>query len=184
MFRPALLHFVPGAACAIASIFVESPVKLNCPICSVMLNLDDNFAKKLVRCPKCEQSFVVPAVAPTVAERIQNAPIAPPSDEFELSPSAKEPTLAPESLHPNALKFCPGCGAQWKKGTIECNACHYVPALGAQIKPKAKERFNLLQFDLGSVYWVLFLGALGYGGWYLFTHWNSVAATIRSIFPS
>ena len=39
-------------------------MKLNCPSCQALLNLNDSLAKKLVKCPKCEQKFVVPDVPP------------------------------------------------------------------------------------------------------------------------
>ena len=111
-------------------------MKLNCPVCSVRLELNDSMAKKLVRCPKCKQNFVVPAMAPAETASNPSAPVAPPPDEFELSPSQSEAEPVEGPVDPETLKFCPGCGGPWKKGSRECKSCHYIPEVGAQLKPR------------------------------------------------
>jgi hypothetical protein len=158
-------------------------VKLNCPACSTFLELSDNLAKKLVRCPKCEQSFVVPQIAPPLIAQKPNLTIEQPPDEYELGASQVEAAASNSTADPSTLKFCPGCGGPWKNGALECSKCHYVPALGAQIKPRERDR-RPIRIDFSSIYRVLFVAALGYGGWQLFTHWNSVMSSIRSIFPN
>ena len=76
-----------------------------------------------------------------------------------------------------------GCGAPWKKGAIECKACNFVPALGAHLKPKVKEKRDF-RVNMQNVYLVIFVVAFGTGGYWLFTHWNSVRASINSFFPT
>ena len=161
------------------------PVKLNCPICSALLELNDALAKKLVRCPKCEQSFVVPQVPPPLVAQKPNLKIEQPPDEYDLGVSPVEAAAAvgAGAVDPATLKFCPGCGAPWKKGAIECNKCNFIPALGAHLKPKQKEKRDL-RVNMQNVYLVIFVVAIGTGGYWLFTHWNSVRASINSFFPT
>lgn len=158
-------------------------MKLNCPACSTFLELSDSLAKKLVRCPKCEQSFVVPQVPPPLIAQKPNLAVEQPPDEYELGVSAAEVAASHSTVDPATLQFCPGCGAPWKPGTMECKKCHYMPALGAQIKPRKNDR-RPVRIDLSGIISLLFLAALAYGAWQLFTHWNSVMASIRSIFPN
>ncbi|MEI6234733.1 MAG: hypothetical protein WCT04_16895 [Planctomycetota bacterium] len=156
-------------------------MKLNCPVCSVMLDLDDSLAKKLVRCPKCEQSFVVPNIAPPLVAPKPDMKIETPPDEYELGRTSAE-VAADEApaVDPSKLKFCPGCGAPWKKAALECAKCNYLPALGAQLKPKIKEKRDL-RVNLDAVYFLLFIAAVGFGIYYLVEHWNAVRAQINSL---
>lgn len=157
-------------------------MRLNCPICSELLDLDDKLAKKLIRCPKCEQSFVVPEIAPPLVapKSVVNVPSAP--DEYELSSSPKEADASDAPVNPATLRFCPGCGAPWRKAALECGRCHYVAALGARLKPKEKPKKDL-RVNLQKFYLLIFLAVFGYGGYWLFAHWNSVKASINSFFP-
>ncbi len=156
-------------------------MRLNCLVCSAQLDLNDNLAKKLVRCPKCEQSFVVPEIAPPLIAAKPNLKVAPEPDEYELS-SSKEEDANDAPVDPGTLKFCPGCGAPWKKDARECKKCHFVPALGARLKPKEKPKRDL-RVDLQKFYLLISLAAAGCGIYFLYTHWNSVKESINSIWP-
>jgi len=155
-------------------------VRLNCPACTAVLDLNDGLVKKLVRCPKCQQNFVVPEVAPTLVAPKQDLKIEAPPENYEMGTPEEEPEAPPD---PNALKFCPGCGAPWRKGSGECKKCHYILALGAQVKPKEKRRLNL-KIDTQKFYMVLGAAAVGFGLYMLFTNWHSVKDFINSIWSS
>ena len=154
-------------------------MRLNCPSCTAVLNLSDSLIKKLVRCPKCEQNFVVPEAAePVVAPRAE-IKIAAAPDTYEIGESLPNENVPPPQ-DPALLKFCPGCGAPWKKGARECKKCHYVPELGAQLRPKDRKRFDL-RFESQKVYLVLFVGVVIYGVYMLLSHWQTVKDFINSI---
>lgn len=154
-------------------------MRLNCPACTAVLDLDDGLVKKLVRCPKCQQNFVVPAVAAPVVAPKQDMKIEAPPENYDMGAHAQEEEPEPPP-DPNTLKFCPGCGSPWRKGAGECKKCHYVLALGSQLKPKEKRSFNL-KFDTQKFYVVIFAAALGYGLYMLYTHWATVKQFINSI---
>jgi predicted Zn finger-like uncharacterized protein len=155
-------------------------VRLNCPSCTAVLDLSESLVKKLVRCPKCGQNFVVPAApapvtAPKVVKNVASAP-----DTYEMhTEEAEEPTL-PAPQDPNQLKFCPGCGAAWKKGQRECPKCHYVAALGSKLSPKERKKLNL-NFDAQKLYLFVGVAGVGYGLYMLISHWNQVKQWINSM---
>lgn len=155
-------------------------MRLNCPACSTMLDLNDALVKKLVRCPKCEQSFVVPEIAPPLVAVKADVKQPRVSTEYELGPSADEHLPSDAPADPNSLKFCPGCGAPWKKGATECKKCHFVPALGAQLKPREKSSRGLA-INLQSVYLLIFAVAVIYCGYWVIQNWNWVKSSINSI---
>lgn len=154
-------------------------MRLNCPSCTAVLNLSDSLVKKLVRCPKCEQNFVVPeAPAPIVAPK-QDIKIAAVPDNYEMNAPPPNENV-PKPQNPHELKFCPGCGAPWRKGAPECKKCHYVAALGAQLRPKERKKLNL-SFDSQKLYLAITAGAACYGLYMLLTNWQAVKKFINSI---
>ncbi len=161
-------------------------VRLNCPVCAALLDLNDALIGKLINCPKCAQNFVVPKVAPPLVAAKAQPKTERAGNDYELSASQEEPEAATQPTDPNTLKFCPGCGGPWKKGAQECAKCHYVPSLGAQLKPKFKQQLGL-NYYLQKVYIVFVVVVLGIGAYWLYHNgeslWNSVKSAINSIWP-
>lgn len=80
---------------------------------------------------------------------------------------------AAKDLNPDELQFCPECGAKWKKGSVACDQCYYNAVVGARLRPSGgrKRRMSVLRYlDVTPLLLLGALGALLYGGWYLYDH--------------
>ena len=81
------------------------PSRHTCPACSATLNLRDELTGRKVRCPRCQQPFVVPAAS--VADSLSNSPQ--PVSRIASAPApAQAPAQAPAPAPAQALgRFLP-----------------------------------------------------------------------------
>ncbi len=78
--------------------------------CKSKLEVEDDLAGTLVRCPRCGESLMVPRpAAPSVAAEEE-------SDSYELAPLEPLPSKQPA---------CPSCGTDLPSGAVLCVQCGY-----------------------------------------------------------
>src|SRR5687768_5065961 len=72
------------------------PVRVTCPSCSAQLNVKDELAGRMVKCPKCGNTMTVPAATPDAPPDLTTPPPLPPPEpekspfeELGASPGAK-----------------------------------------------------------------------------------------------
>lgn len=119
------------------------PQIIRCPKCSKMMQVPDGSAGKQVRCPGCQQVFVV-AAAPAPAPVAAAAPAAPaPPAPAPVPPSGARPAVsaaarpaappapprpsaAPSSPSTPGMKSCPACKSPVAESAIACMDCGYL----------------------------------------------------------
>jgi putative membrane-bound dehydrogenase-like protein len=75
------------------------PITTACPSCKQRLSVADQHAGKPVRCPKCEQTFLVPAVAAAPTPPGPAKPPRPVEQDRRRSPQAPAPVGRPRANH-------------------------------------------------------------------------------------
>lgn len=75
--------------------------------CKTRLQVEEEMAGRLVKCPKCGENLMVPRPEPASADD---------SDEYSLAP-------APEV--PAQQASCPSCSAELPAGAVLCVQCGY-----------------------------------------------------------
>ena len=83
-------------------------ISLTCR-CKTRLQVNEQLAGKLVKCPKCGESLIVPRPEPASAAEDE-------SDEYALAPAVELPAKKPA---------CPACNADLPDGAVLCVQCGY-----------------------------------------------------------
>ncbi|MFH1707829.1 MAG: hypothetical protein ABIF71_07920 [Planctomycetota bacterium] len=101
-------------------------INVQCTKCSHKLAVDDQFAGKKGKCPKCGNVFVIPA--PAGAARPAGAP----------APAAKTaPAAAPKvaaGTVSEGPKACPGCGKAVDAKAVICMGCGFNFRTGKKLQ--------------------------------------------------
>jgi hypothetical protein len=130
------------------------PVRVACP-CGQTLNVPDQLAGKVVKCPKCQKGVSVPGGAKAAAAK----PAVPPATT-KAAPTSKAPAAAIGSGANDALAglfdqaglkkregtFCPSCDKVLPPRTAICVNCGFSLEQGARI-----EGFQIEAKEFGNV---------------------------------
>jgi hypothetical protein len=75
-------------------------MNIYCPNCQKMLSVAEQFAGQPMKCPLCNGTFTVPALAPPAAAPPPPPPTPPSAPAVEVYPLAQEPSPAPSAMPP------------------------------------------------------------------------------------
>src|SRR5947209_9087809 len=107
------------------------PQLIRCPnaMCGTMMKVPDDAAGKKVKCPKCQQVFLVAAPAREAVGAaapgrgaVGRDSTLPPSTSPRIVPTPP-PAAAPPATNPSV---CPACKAPLLPGAIACMDCGYL----------------------------------------------------------
>ncbi|HYF51499.1 MAG TPA: hypothetical protein VEJ63_18945 [Planctomycetota bacterium] len=120
-------------------------LQIPCPSCKSNLNINDSMTGKPIQCPRCRHPFIVGGAAPIGAPPVPAPPLSAPAEDELALQSTSEGKDAGGPSDPTALDKCPYCGANWKKGNVNCGKCNYNVITQRRMKKVGGSgpRFNL-----------------------------------------
>src|SRR5688572_17069701 len=100
------------------------PQIISCTKCQTRMQVPDDATGKQVRCPKCQNMFVVGAAAPQLVAAATGAA----SGSTPRPPAAAPPPPAPPppAAAKGAPTKCPACGSDLLPGAVSCMDCGYL----------------------------------------------------------
>jgi hypothetical protein len=106
------------------------PIRISCP-CGKSLNVRDDLAGKVVKCPGCGKPIRVKSVAGPAAKPA--APIAPAGSEAASERRRMYDLFDEEGFSTQVAAVCPACRAEMAAGAILCTKCGYNTQTGERL---------------------------------------------------
>lgn len=124
-------------------------IKVKCPSCATVLSVDEKFAGKKGRCPKCKGEMLIQAQpeesAPPAARPAQAKPSAPARPAAPAAaPAAAKPAGKPVAAKKQPAadgdqKACPKCGKVSVAAAVICVGCGLNFKTGKQLQTEVSE---------------------------------------------